>query len=67
MADNAVNVIMNKQMILDQVMMIRSKLDLETSEGRDAMQLVDGLIGMIHASQTDETKRNYPRMGFRRL
>lgn len=67
MAGSEVNVVMHKQMLLDQVMLIRSRLDSESPEGREAMQLVDGLIGMIHASPTDENKRNYPRMGFRRL
>lgn len=57
-----VHVNMSKRMLLDQVMMIRSLLDMETENGRAAASACDGLIGMIHASQTDAEKRNYPRI-----
>lgn len=67
MADQDVFVMMSKRMLLDQVMLIRSKLDMETREGREAASECDALLGMVHASQTDAAKRNYPRIGHRRL
>lgn len=67
MAEKDVFVMMSKRMLLDQVMIIRSKLDMETREGREAASECDALLGMIHASQTDATKRNYPSIGHRRI
>ena len=56
------NVIINQKMLLDDLYVLRSKLDDTTKDGRDAKEYVDRLIQLVINAQTDVIKTSLPRI-----
>lgn len=60
------NVVINQQMLLDDLYVLRSKMDDLTAAGREAKEIVDRIITLVVHAQTDARKNNLPRIGTRR-
>ena len=63
---NGPNIILNQQMLLDDLYVLRSKMDDTTNDGREAKMIVDRIIQLIVNAQTDARKGNLPRITTRR-
>ena len=61
------NIILDQQMLLDDLYVLRSKMDDTTHEGRDAKALIDRIIQLVVNATTDLRKGNLPRIGSRKF